>query len=315
MSPPRDTSRLSIGAISEATDIPTGTLRTWERRYGFPDPDRTAAGHRRFSPEIVERLRLTARAVDAGHQASEVVGLSETELRELLGEPDDSSPPAPDLSEDADGDPSPWLTRWLEASADLDGEALEREFRREWNRLGALAFVQDRATPYLRKLGSAWANGDMSVAEEHYASEQIRDFLSNKWRTMADRADGPRTLFVGPEGEHHALGLHLAAVVFGLAGWQIVFLGPNTPADEVTKLCCERDIEAVAATIASSYDSDEARAFFQELDRNCPADIELIGGGCDLPEAPDRVRYFDSLDELYEWASDAHDSQTQAGTD
>jgi DNA-binding transcriptional MerR regulator/methylmalonyl-CoA mutase cobalamin-binding subunit len=313
MTPPRDTSQLSIGAISEATDIPTATLRTWERRYGFPNPDRTAAGHRRFSPDIVERLRLTARAVDAGHQASDVVGLPENELRELLGESDPApAPPAPDPS-DADRELDPWLTRWLEASADLDGESLEREFRREWNRLGALEFVQDRATPYLRQLGSAWANGEMSVAEEHYASEQIRDFLSNKWRSMADRAEGPRTLFVAPEGEHHALGLHLAAVVFGLAGWRIVFLGPNTPADEVTKLCCERDIGAVAATIASSYDLDQATAYFDELDRNCPSDIELIGGGYDLPDAPDRVKYFDSLDDLYDWASDAHHAQT--GTD
>lgn len=308
MSPPGEPSQMSIGAISEATDIPTATLRTWERRYGFPDPDRTAAGHRRFSPDIVERLRLTARAVDAGHQASDVVGLPENELRELLGASDESSSADPRSSDAPDRDLPAWLIRWLEASADLDGESLEREFRQEWNRLGALAFVQKRATPYLRQLGSAWRNGEMSVAEEHYASEQIRDFLSNKWRSIADRAEGPRTLFVAPEGEHHALGLHLAAVVFGLAGWRIVFLGTNTPADEVTKLCCERDIGAVAATIASSYDDDKALAFFEELERNCPPDTELIGGGCDLSDAPDRIRYFDSLDELYEWASDAHDS-------
>src|SRR5687768_4224959 len=54
---------LSIGALSRATGVPADTLRTWERRYGFPAAERTESGHRRYSLLTLERLRLMVRAL------------------------------------------------------------------------------------------------------------------------------------------------------------------------------------------------------------------------------------------------------------
>lgn len=48
---------LSIGDVARATGLGEATLRAWERRYGFPQPRREAAGgHRRYAAEEVERL-------------------------------------------------------------------------------------------------------------------------------------------------------------------------------------------------------------------------------------------------------------------
>ena len=55
---------LSIGALSRATGIPVETLRTWERRYGFPAPHtRSQGGHRLYSPTIIRRLELLQQAI------------------------------------------------------------------------------------------------------------------------------------------------------------------------------------------------------------------------------------------------------------
>jgi DICT domain-containing protein len=56
--------RLSIGDVAARTGVSEGTLRMWERRHGFPSPERTARGHRRYDPEQVRRIRevLTGRA-------------------------------------------------------------------------------------------------------------------------------------------------------------------------------------------------------------------------------------------------------------
>jgi DICT domain-containing protein len=48
---------LAIKDVAERTGIATGTIRMWEQRYGFPDPQRTASGYRRYSDEDVELLR------------------------------------------------------------------------------------------------------------------------------------------------------------------------------------------------------------------------------------------------------------------
>jgi DICT domain-containing protein len=53
-------SELAIRQVAEQTGIAAGTIRMWEQRYGFPDPDRTASGYRRYSDDDVEALRRVA---------------------------------------------------------------------------------------------------------------------------------------------------------------------------------------------------------------------------------------------------------------
>jgi len=47
---------LSIGDVVRATGLGEATLRAWERRHGFPQPQREGGSHRRYSPAEVERL-------------------------------------------------------------------------------------------------------------------------------------------------------------------------------------------------------------------------------------------------------------------
>jgi len=48
---------LAIKDVADRTGIAAGTIRMWEQRYGFPVPDRTASGYRRYSEDDVETLR------------------------------------------------------------------------------------------------------------------------------------------------------------------------------------------------------------------------------------------------------------------
>ncbi len=48
---------LAIREVAEQTGLAAGTIRMWEQRYGFPEPERTPAGYRVYGPEDVEVLR------------------------------------------------------------------------------------------------------------------------------------------------------------------------------------------------------------------------------------------------------------------
>ena len=48
---------LAIKDVAERTGIAAGTIRMWEQRYGFPEPQRTSSGYRRYTSEDVELLR------------------------------------------------------------------------------------------------------------------------------------------------------------------------------------------------------------------------------------------------------------------
>ncbi|MBI5105519.1 MAG: MerR family transcriptional regulator [Solirubrobacterales bacterium] len=48
---------IAIKDVADRTGIAAGTIRMWEQRYGFPCPDRTESGYRRYTESDVEALR------------------------------------------------------------------------------------------------------------------------------------------------------------------------------------------------------------------------------------------------------------------
>ena len=48
---------LAIKEVAEQTGLAAGTIRMWEQRYGFPEPARTPAGYRVYTPQDVITLR------------------------------------------------------------------------------------------------------------------------------------------------------------------------------------------------------------------------------------------------------------------
>ena len=78
--------------------------------------------------------------------------------------------------------------------------------------------------PYLHDLGDRWERGEISVAQEHVASNILRGRLLGLARGWG-RGAGPRALLACPEGERHDLGL----IAFGLAlrerGWRWTISG------------------------------------------------------------------------------------------
>jgi predicted DNA-binding transcriptional regulator AlpA len=49
---------IRTNAAAAMLGVSPNTLRSWERRYGFPQPERTAGGHRQFDQAEIEALRI-----------------------------------------------------------------------------------------------------------------------------------------------------------------------------------------------------------------------------------------------------------------
>jgi MerR family transcriptional regulator, light-induced transcriptional regulator len=74
---------LSIGDFVLRTGVTEPTLRVWERRYGFPQPERTVSGHRRYSEEQVDLVERVLAGREAGLSLRAAIDRAQT-------------PPAPD---------------------------------------------------------------------------------------------------------------------------------------------------------------------------------------------------------------------------
>jgi DNA-binding transcriptional MerR regulator len=64
---------IRTNAAAVMLGISPNTLRSWERRYGFPQPMRSAGGHRQYSLTEIEALRLTLAET---HNVSSAISLA-----------------------------------------------------------------------------------------------------------------------------------------------------------------------------------------------------------------------------------------------
>jgi MerR family transcriptional regulator, light-induced transcriptional regulator len=291
-----DEGLLSIGALSSATGIPIDTIRTWERRYGFPVPERKPSGHRVYPLAIVPRLRRAAQAIARGHRAAEVLPASERALDALLdsvslrGSSDRERSPLSIPSPDVDGDNLLGMVRRF------DADALQRKFQSEWVRLGPIEFLERLAAPFLSRLGTAWAEGALEVRHEHFGSGVLGDFLRAVRAPLDERAAGPVVALATLPDELHGLGLQMAAVVFAVAGWRSLVLGVDTPVPQIVALAREARLHAVGLGCVQERPAKVAAAL-RALRRDLPQRVALLVGGHGA-SAPPRLRGVETMSDL-----------------
>jgi MerR family transcriptional regulator, light-induced transcriptional regulator len=288
---------LTIGALSQATGVPVETIRTWERRYALLEPERDAAGHRIYSASAVALLRLFVRARQQGHRPSRLAQYSTDELRELVG--------VGAGLRAGEGESQVWLDSWMQAVAQLDRRAFQAQVNSAWAELSVFEFVDGRLHPFLVALGQAWATGGVGVRHEHFAAECIRHILSTHWGRLNTSADGPKVVFASLPDEHHCLALHMAALMAALASCRVVFLGADTPIDEIVG-AAEQDGAIAVLTSMAACDQPEARcASLHMLRDQLDSQIDLIYGGAGAPPTgPAGTRYMNQMGELYGWLAE-----------
>jgi len=293
---------LSIGALAAATGIPPDTIRTWERRYGFPAAERKPSGHRVYPITTIPRLRRVAEALARGHRAAEVVPASEEALESLLAAlPEVGEESLSPRAVQSPLDPSPVQVR-LEAVRRFDADALRRSFHEDWARLGPVPFLDRSVGPFLRAIGESWATGALDIRHEHFGSAVVGDFLRTVRQPFADRARGLVAALATLSGEVHGLGLQMSALVFAQAGWRPLVLGVDTPAAQIVALAREVSLGAVAVSCVCR-DGPGPSAALRALRRRLPSRVPLLAGGAAAPSGGRHagIDVFPDLSSLDRW--------------
>jgi DICT domain-containing protein len=65
---------LTIGELARRTGLTSAALRTWEARHGFPVPERSASGHRRYREKDVASVRRVLQRQRAGVRLDVAIG-------------------------------------------------------------------------------------------------------------------------------------------------------------------------------------------------------------------------------------------------
>ncbi|HEV2073023.1 MAG TPA: MerR family transcriptional regulator [Thermomicrobiales bacterium] len=70
----------TMGALAHQTGVPADTLRSWERRYGFPTPARTETNQRRYSERDIAAVRWLRAQKERGQGISEAIAMVTSRL-------------------------------------------------------------------------------------------------------------------------------------------------------------------------------------------------------------------------------------------
>jgi methanogenic corrinoid protein MtbC1 len=87
--------------------------------------------------------------------------------------------------------------------------------------------------PVLNAIGTRWESGEVSVAEEHFATALLRGRMLSLGRNWG-AGGGPLALLAAPPGEQHDLGLIAFGLVLREHGWRIAMLGSDTPIETIS---------------------------------------------------------------------------------
>ena len=285
---------ISIGAVSSATGIPISTLRTWERRYGFPIAERSEGGQRLYNIDIIRHLRLINDALKQGFRPKQVMTMRLEELQNLVGSAVEH-PMWEGMTE---------ISEWLDYTKKLDGESLDTGFQSCFAHMGLLKFMTDRLVPFLEIMGKAWSEGNLEIYQEHFASQRILDFLTQKWRSLSDRGYKSQSVICATlPHEQHYLGLHMAATVSALYGFKVIFLGPKTPELDIQACAKQTQTQAVLLSVSITTPRETVLSQLSYLRKILPPDIDLLvgGNGAPLSMAGDRILIISNLYELATW--------------
>jgi methanogenic corrinoid protein MtbC1 len=248
-----------IGELSRRTGVGVDTLRAWERRYELLQPERSPGGFRLYGAADEARVGTMKALIDSGVSAAEAARLA------VSGEG----------AGRADGEGGDHAERLAAAFGRFDEADANAILDDVIARFTVDTLARDVLLPVMHEIGTRWESGDVSVAEEHFATALLRGRMLALGRNWG-AGTGPLALLACPPDEQHDLGLIAFGLVLRERGWRIALLGGDTPietiSDAVAKLA--PDVVVLAALTPERFEAvaDGIRAL-------ADGTRVLIGGG------------------------------------
>jgi len=284
-----DVEGMSIGTLAKSTGFSVERLRMWERRYGKPQSLRRSSGHRRYPHQEIERLLLVKKALSVGYRAHEIVPKTKEQIQQALEQTN------------TEYAPNTYVTNLIHAAKMLDDRQFDRALQESWHEFGTLRFLTDTMLPFLQLVGKGWQEGHLCVAEEHFGSEKIGDFLTVQWRKLNELNRGRGWIATTIQGDMHRLGLLMSATIAAMNGLRVIFLGVSTPLDQIQYTVGRTDAAGVMIGVSETQDPAQTLKNCQVLRDILPSKVELVFGGKGAPLGIAKTKTFADLGAFHYW--------------
>jgi len=277
--------KFSMKVASRMSGLTPHAIRAWERRYGVIKPGRDSNNRRFYRESDIERLTLLHKATDAGHPISQIAGYSRDELREIVGNMNvidlpSRMTPEPRITGDLTlvRDYNAYVDEILGAIEKMDRKSLEETLISVETETGRNALLERVVIPLMERIGDLWRKGEMRISHEHLASQAVRTFLGSLLASQKTFPGAPHVLVTTPSDQVHEIGALSAAVTAASEGWNVTYLGPSLPSEEIAGAVLHNGSKALILSLIYPESDPLVARELLKLRRYLPGTPIIVGG-------------------------------------
>ena len=218
---------LTIQKVAERTGVSVHTLRAWERRYSVPQPSRMPGNrYRVYDDQDVADVLWMKHQIEAGLAPAQASLLFQQQRR--AGAVQFAGPVQPvDATQ----------TALMEALQDSDEATAHQILDQAFALFAPEQVVLQVIQPTMHEIGERWMRNEMTVWQEHLASNVVRQKLVAVLQAQPMLAtSAPYLIAACAPAEEHELGLLILTLLARRNGWRTAYLGQGTPLADLADL-------------------------------------------------------------------------------
>jgi len=221
-------SKYTMNQIVTLTGIKAHTLRKWETRYSFLEPDRTDTNIRFYSDEQLKKLLNISVLTRNGYRISKIDKMSEDEIHNTISD------------KLIDGKQEDEISALVISMLEMDEVQFNDILKSLIIKKGLLATITEVVYPFLNQVGVLWGINKVMPAQEHFISSLIKKKMFAAIDLLPKpQKDKPSILMFLTENEHHEIGLLLAYYIARELGFKVYYLGQNVPTGNIKQVIDE----------------------------------------------------------------------------
>ena len=283
-------SSYTIKDLEQISGIKAHTIRIWEQRYGFLQPQRTETNIRTYSADELKVILNVSLLNKYGYKISHINKMSSAEIEDkIFG------------LNHLDAEKERVVNALIKDMVSLDMLSFERQLDNYIAQKGVEKTITEIIFCFLESVGVLWITNHINPAQEHLASNIVRQKIILGIEKLPKMYNNAKliVLFM-PEGEYHEIGLLFVHFLLKSKGYNVDYLGTNVPIVDLKYLTEYKKVDYLYAHITAPTRGFKMNKFMEQLGQ-INKDIPMILTGQMMQEykgsVPGNIRVLQSLSE------------------
>lgn len=284
----------TIKDLENLSGIKAHTIRIWEQRYSFLNPQRTETNIRYYTGEELKTVLNIALLNKYGFKISHIDKMSSAEMREKTLSLNQSQAQIERM-----------VNELISCMVDMKLDEFEMILDGYIKSKGIEKTIPQIIFPFLERIGILWITNHINPAQEHLVTNIIRQKLIMGIETCHAPLVQKKTVLVFlPEGEHHELGILFTNYLFKSRGIKVIYLGANVPLKDVEYVATLKKPDFLYSHLTSVANNFNFEKFLVNVQNRIPEFQVIVSGALTQnykKRIPTNVSFKKSLSEVMEY--------------